>query len=111
MAVKVVDDLVTGVETELVQLGHEVVVTEVGTSGVHIVTAVVESGLIVRIDGATVLAGHANSKTSVSSRQGSLGFFISLIEVLDGSDTLLRDVEVLLAGNCGEESGDGENRV
>ena len=61
-----VDHLVAGVEAELVQLGHEVVVTEVGAGGVHIVTAVVQGSLEMREDGTSVLAGHIDTELGIS---------------------------------------------
>ena len=106
-----VDHLVAGVETELVQLSHEVVVAEVGTGSIHVVAAVVQSGLVVGVDGGTILAGNTGREAGVGSRHGRLSVGIGLIEVLDGGDALLRDVKVLLAGDCGEEGADGENRI
>ena len=108
--VKVTDHLATRVIAELVQLTHIVVVTEVGTGGVHIVGAVVECGADRHVDEGVATAGHIGGEAGVRSSQSRLSVIIGLVERLVGRNTLLGDVKVLLAGNCGEESGDGENR-
>ena len=105
--IQVLDRSVTGIIAELVQRRHEVVVTEVGTGGIHIVTAVVEAGLVVRVDGATVLGDHIRGELCIGGGKGGLAIFVSLIEGLVGGHALLRDVQVLLAGSDGKE---GEGR-
>ena len=109
--VEVVDHLVAGVEAELVQLGHEVVVTEVGAGGIHIVTAVVEGGLVVRIDGTSILTGDAGGEAGISRSQSRYGILFGLVEVIIGGHTLLRDIQILLTGDTHHEGGESENRI
>ena len=109
--VEVVDHLVAGVEAELVQLGHEVVVTEVGAGGIHVVTAVVQRGLVVRIDGTSVLTGDAGGEAGIRRVQGRDAIFVGLVEGLDGGHTLLRDIKIFLAGDARHEGSESKNRI
>ena len=112
VVVEVVYYLVTRIVAELVDLGHEVIVAEVGTSGISIISHVVEGSLVVSIDRTTVLSCDAGSEPCVSSSQGGLCVSIGLVESLISRNTFLRDVKKrLAAGSEREQSGDGENRV
>ena len=109
--VQVLDGRVSGVVAELVQGGHEVVVTEVGTGGKHVVAAVVEAGLVMGVDGAAVLGDDVLGELCVSRQEGRFAIFVGLVEGLVGDHALLGDVQILLTGNTHEKGGDGEDRI
>ena len=84
-----------GTEGELVHLTHEVVVTVVGTGGVHVIAGEVEASAERSVDGTTFLATNIGDQPSVGGHHSSFAVFICIIEILRKQDTLLRDLETV----------------
>ena len=107
VAVHIGDQLSVCIETEVVDLTQEVVVSIELTGAIDIVAGEVEQSIVRRNDVFVVTTGDILRESIVSSHDGAFGILIGLVEVINADHALLRNIKLALARSC-ENGADEE---